>query len=195
MINDGGRTPIRSSGSLCKLQTSLSLWWPTTQQKILKHNSIHVQHNSLHDLLQLAGHTYTPKAKCLISDFIDLKMDVLKIRLWQVWSVKHSSENSYWQPSTQARKSNMDTKLCNFFCQSRNDIYSLILTNTNFVQYGSCEIWSKRCKKTCNFCVSLVSAMNTSAQASEGTEQRYFSTDKIKTITWHPLSQQNKKQK
>jgi hypothetical protein len=39
----------------------------------------------------------------------------LKIRLWQFRSLKHSSENSYWQLSTQAGQSNMDTKLCNFF--------------------------------------------------------------------------------
>lgn len=152
--------------SLCELQHSLSVWWLTIQQKILKYNGRRVQSSSLHDLLQSAGHAYTPKVKCLISDFRELKMYTLKICLWQFRSLKHGSENSYWQPSTQAGQSNMDTKLCNFFCQSINDISSLILTNTNLVQYGSCNIWTKRSKKTCKFCVSLISAMHTSVQTN-----------------------------
>jgi hypothetical protein len=104
--------------------------------------------------------------KFLISNFIELKMYMLKICLWQFRSLKHSSENSYWQPGTQAGQSNMDTKLCNFFCQSVNDISSLILTSMNLVQYGSCNIRTKRSKKTCNFCVSLTSAMHTSIQTN-----------------------------
>jgi len=72
MKNDVGRTPFSSSGSLCELQHSLSVWWQTSQQKILKHNDTGVQCNSLHDL-QSAGHAYTPKMKFLISNFIELK--------------------------------------------------------------------------------------------------------------------------
>lgn len=77
-INDVGRTPFSSPGSLRELKHSLSVWWPTTQQKILKHNGICVLCNSLHDLLQSAGHAYNPKLKCLISDFIELNMYMLK---------------------------------------------------------------------------------------------------------------------
>jgi len=134
MINDVRRTPFSSSGSLCELQHSLSIWWPTTQQKILKHNGICVQCNSLHDLLQYAGHAYTPKVKCLISDFIELKMYMLKICLWQFRSLKHSSENSYWQPSTQAGQSNMDTKLRNFFLSKYKWYF---FTNINKYKFSS----------------------------------------------------------
>ena len=134
MINDVRRTPFSSSGSLCELQHSLSIWWPTTQQKILKHNGICVQCNSLHDLLQYAGHAYTPKVKCLISDFIELKMYMLKICLWQFRSLKHSSENSYWQPTTQAGQSNMDTKLRNFFLSKYKWYF---FTNINKYKFSS----------------------------------------------------------
>jgi hypothetical protein len=102
MINDVGRTPFSSSGSPCELQHSLSIWWPTTQQKILKHNGTRVQCNSLHDLLQYAGHAYTPKVKCLISDFIELKMYMLK----------HACDNlGVWNTAVKIRIGNQTHKL------------------------------------------------------------------------------------
>jgi len=83
-INDVGRTPFSLCGSLCGLQHSFSVWRPTTQQKIIKHNGICVQCKSLHDLLQFADYAYTLKVKCLSSDFIELKKYMLKICLMTI---------------------------------------------------------------------------------------------------------------